>query len=236
MTIKVQEIFGPTIQGEGTTIGRPTVFVRTGGCDYRCSWCDTPFAVLSEHRALWEPQTPAQVLARVRELSGPCLVTLSGGNPALQDCGPTVALLQAAGYEVAVETQGSIPAPWLDEVNELTLSPKPPSSGMETDWDKLGACVLLPDPTTTVITLKVVVADAADLDYAARVFEALGDAVHERVVQPCNLTNDPSQEFDGAALMEKCRWLADEVLKRGWRDVRVLPQLHTLLWGNQTGV
>ena len=40
-TIAISEIFGPTIQGEGALIGKPTVFVRTGGCDYRCSWCDT---------------------------------------------------------------------------------------------------------------------------------------------------------------------------------------------------
>ena len=39
----VLEIFGPTIQGEGMVIGRKTMFVRTGGCDYRCSWCDSAF-------------------------------------------------------------------------------------------------------------------------------------------------------------------------------------------------
>ncbi|TIT89813.1 MAG: 7-carboxy-7-deazaguanine synthase QueE, partial [Mesorhizobium sp.] len=36
--IRVSEIFGPTVQGEGVLIGLPTVFIRTGGCDYRCSW------------------------------------------------------------------------------------------------------------------------------------------------------------------------------------------------------
>ncbi len=43
--IRVSEIFGPTIQGEGVLIGLPTVFVRSGGCDYRCSWCDSLHAV-----------------------------------------------------------------------------------------------------------------------------------------------------------------------------------------------
>ena len=48
--IRISEIFGPTIQGEGPLMGRPTVFVRTGGCDYRCRWCDTLYAVLPEFR------------------------------------------------------------------------------------------------------------------------------------------------------------------------------------------
>jgi 7-carboxy-7-deazaguanine synthase len=47
--IRISEIFGPTIQGEGPLIGRPTVFVRTAGCDYRCTWCDTLYAVLLEY-------------------------------------------------------------------------------------------------------------------------------------------------------------------------------------------
>ncbi|TIU92326.1 MAG: 7-carboxy-7-deazaguanine synthase QueE, partial [Mesorhizobium sp.] len=52
--IRVSEIFGPTIQGEGMLIGLPTVFVRTGGCDYRCSWCDSLHAVDSRFRYDWE--------------------------------------------------------------------------------------------------------------------------------------------------------------------------------------
>lgn len=41
--IPVLEIFGPTIQGEGMVIGQKTMFVRTAGCDYSCSWCDSAF-------------------------------------------------------------------------------------------------------------------------------------------------------------------------------------------------
>src|SRR5262249_17228736 len=85
-SIRISEIFGPTIQGEGPLIGRPTVFVRTGGCDYRCSWCDTLYAVLPEYRDEWTPMTPRAIMARVNELAGgePVLISLSGGNPALQ--------------------------------------------------------------------------------------------------------------------------------------------------------
>src|SRR5262249_776223 len=55
--IRVSEIFGPTIQGEGVLIGLPTVFVRSGGCDYRCSWCDSMHAVDTRFRADWRPMS-----------------------------------------------------------------------------------------------------------------------------------------------------------------------------------
>ena len=89
-TIRVNEIFGPTIQGEGALIGQPTVFVRTGGCDYRCSWCDTLHAVDSAYRDDWHPMTPQAILMQVDILSGgkPLMVSLSGGNPAIQPLGP----------------------------------------------------------------------------------------------------------------------------------------------------
>src|SRR5262249_51216898 len=63
--VRVSEIFGPTIQGEGPLIGRPSVFVRTAGCDYRCAWCDTLYAVLPEYHDEWVLMTPTQIIARV---------------------------------------------------------------------------------------------------------------------------------------------------------------------------
>src|ERR1700731_950459 len=76
--IRISEIFGPTIQGEGPLIGRPTVFVRTGGCDYRCAWCDTLYAVLPEYRDQWTLMTTPEIMTRVNELAGgqPVLVSL----------------------------------------------------------------------------------------------------------------------------------------------------------------
>lgn len=83
--IAISEIFGPTIQGEGALIGMPTVFVRTGGCDFRCSWCDTLYAVEPRFRNAWRSMSTDAILTEVNRLSGnePILVTLSGGNPAL---------------------------------------------------------------------------------------------------------------------------------------------------------
>src|SRR5947209_7598941 len=86
MTIPVVEVFGPTIQGEGPVAGRPTVFVRTGGCDYRCSWCDSLHAVLPAHRKQWIKMDWRQVLQAIQAKSPPpMMVTLSGGNPAMHD-------------------------------------------------------------------------------------------------------------------------------------------------------
>src|SRR5947208_16829453 len=92
--IRISEIFGPTCQGEGPLSGRPTVFVRTAGCDYRCAWCDTLYAVLPEYSEEWVSMTPPQIMTRVNELAEghPVLISLSGGNPALQPLAPLIEL------------------------------------------------------------------------------------------------------------------------------------------------
>ena len=137
--IRISEIFGPTIQGEGPLIGRPTVFVRTAGCDYRCSWCDTLYAVLPEYRDEWSAMTASEILTRVNGLVGnqPVLISLSGGNPALQPLDDLISLAHQSGHSLAMETQGSLAQPWFAKLDWLILSPKPPSSGMETDWAAL---------------------------------------------------------------------------------------------------
>src|SRR5579859_3948598 len=142
-TIMVSEVFGVTIQGEGALIGVPTVFVRTGGCDYRCSWCDTLYAVLPEYKADWHPMTTQEVFAEIQRLSDyqPLLVTLSGGNPAIQPLGDLLDLGHAHGYTFAIETQGSVAQPWFARLDHLTLSPKPPSSKQVTRWGRLDRCI-----------------------------------------------------------------------------------------------
>ena len=141
--IRISEIFGPTIQGEGALIGQPTVFVRTGGCDYRCDWCDSLHAVDAEYRATWAPMAAEAVMAKVARLSGdrPIMVTLSGGNPAIQPLGPLITAGRARDYRFALETQGSIARDWFADLDMLVLSPKPPSSGMSVDWAAFEACL-----------------------------------------------------------------------------------------------
>ncbi|MES0883733.1 7-carboxy-7-deazaguanine synthase QueE [Roseibium sp. SCP14] len=238
-TIRVNEIFGPTIQGEGALIGQPTVFVRTGGCDYRCSWCDTLHAVDSAYRDEWHPMTPQAIMMQVEILSGgkSLTISLSGGNPAIQPLGGLIELGRREGYRFALETQGSLARDWFKKLDVLTLSPKPPSSGMETDWQKLAECVEAAGPETRTV-MKVVIFDDADYTYARDVAARYPEL--RLYLQPGNHTPSHPQEADSAidmaGIMERMRWLVEKVTTDKLYTATVLPQLHTLIWGNLRGV
>ncbi|MBT9385772.1 7-carboxy-7-deazaguanine synthase QueE [Pseudooceanicola sp. CBS1P-1] len=234
MTLRIVEIFGPTIQGEGVLIGEPTVFVRAGGCDYRCSWCDSLHAVDSRYRHDWLPMTPEAVMAEVERLSGglPLTVSISGGNPAIQDFGPLIALGRTKGYRFACETQGSIAQPWFADLDTLVLSPKPPSSGENPDWDRFAQCLEAAGPARAV--MKIVVFDDADYAWARD-----AHARHPELplyLQPGNPEVDPDQPVDLDVATARLRWLIETVTGDRWYTPRVLPQLHVLVWGNQRGV
>lgn len=240
--INVSEAFGPTIQGEGSVIGKPTVFVRTGGCDYRCSWCDSLYAVLPEYKSEWKPMTAEEIMVDVRRLSGnrPVLVTLSGGNPAMQPLEELIDLGHSEGYTFAIETQGSIAQPWFAKLEYLTLSPKPPSSKQKTHWDRLDRCINYAQkggergiPETC---LKVVVFDDEDFAYARNVAERYPDV--PMYLQPGNHTppQGTSAEIDIPGILNRMDWLIGRVIEEKWYNVTVLPQLHVLLWGNKRGV
>ncbi len=243
-TIQVSEIFGPTVQGEGSVIGKPTVFVRTGGCDYRCSWCDSLYAVLPEHKSEWQRMTAQEVFAEVRRLSGnqPILVTLSGGNPAIQPLEGLIDLGHEHGYTFAIETQGSVAWPWFAKLEYLTLSPKPPSSKQETRWDRLDRCIEYAQQPRSKdsahrvqICLKIVIFDEDDFAYARRVAERYPDL--PLYLQAGNHTPPHlSQELDLSGILARMDWLIGRVLDEKWYNVTVLPQLHVLLWGNKRGV
>lgn len=227
----VIEVFGPTIQGEGPLIGAPCYFVRFGGCDYRCDWCDSKYAVdpvLVKENA--EMLTAQEIARAVGELSGDAgWVILSGGNPALQHAGEVVDRLHRMGKNVQVETQGTIWRDWLISCEKIVVSPKPPSSGNKTaveatrmfiDRCRRGQCVL-----------KIVVFDRHDFAYARAVHGILRD-----VPMFLSVGNDVGVD-DLTSLVAKydelCTWTLGA---RGMGDVRVLPQMHVLVWGNARGV
>lgn len=229
--IRVSEIFGPTIQGEGAQAGRPTVFVRTGGCDYRCAWCDTPYAVYPEYRHEWTKMSNERVLEAVEALSEgePIRITLSGGNPATQSLEKLLDMGHERGHTFTMETQGSIPRPWFVKLDHLCLSPKPPSSLMDTDWAQLDACLDVA-PADTI--LKVVVFDEQDMDYAGKVRERYASV--PLYLQVGNV--DPVTNTNPLRMLEDLERLWGWTLDRRWYDVRVLPQIHALVWGNRRGV
>jgi 7-carboxy-7-deazaguanine synthase len=235
MTLRISEIFGPTIQGEGALIGEPTVFVRAGGCDYRCAWCDSMHAVDSIYRHDWAVMTAEQVWSEVRHLSGgePLTVSLSGGNPAIQDFSQVIELGRAEGYGFACETQGSIAKPWFADLQTLVLSPKPPSSGETVDWEGFDACLAAAGDGPQVV-MKIVIFDDADFDWAREASDRYPQL--PLYIQPGNPMVDPDKPVDMQATTDRLEWLIDKVTGQRWFKPRVLPQLHVLVWGNKRGV
>ncbi len=236
-TLRIAEIFGPTIQGEGALIGEPTVFVRTGGCDYRCVWCDSMHAVDSDYRHSWKPMTCEEVFAEITDLSSgkPLMVTLSGGNPAIQPLGELISLGHGKGYRFAMETQGSVARDWFCELDVLVLSPKPPSSGEDVNWDTFDECLANSKGKPKTV-LKVVVFDEADYQWAKGVASRYPGFPF--YLQPGNHTppvgDDETIDMDG--IMNRYEWLVERCLQDQWFSARILPQLHVLVWGNKRGV
>ncbi|HEY0073170.1 MAG TPA: 7-carboxy-7-deazaguanine synthase QueE [Abditibacteriaceae bacterium] len=237
----ISEIFGPVLQGEGALIGRPTLFVRTGGCDFRCQWCDTLYAVLPQHRADWTKMAVQTILARLDELSRgvPMLVTLSGGNPALQPLDNFICEGQARGYTFALETQGSIARDWFSQLDYLVLSPKPPSSQMPFDETQLHACISAAQKGNGKgqISLKVVVFNDADYEFARRV-HLLHPQIpfYLQVGNTFSLSASQSDEVMRSELLMGLEKLSERVLSDSWHNVTVLPQMHVLIHGNRRGV
>ena len=235
MNLPVLEIFGPTIQGEGMVIGRKTCFVRLAACDYQCVWCDSKFT--------WDGSvkptlmTATEILATLKELQDNQVdhITISGGNPALyKGLDTLVILLQKEGFKVAIETQGSH---WNDAlllIDEVTLSPKPPSSQMDTNFELLTDIInKLQDRD---VSLKVVVFDEIDLQYAEKVH-----ALYPSIPLFIQVGNDNTDEMDENAissyLLKRYADLVELVIvSKTLKNVRILPQLHALLWGNRRGV
>ncbi|QOL80027.1 7-carboxy-7-deazaguanine synthase QueE [Pseudooceanicola spongiae] len=233
--LRIAEIFGPTIQGEGALIGEPTVFVRTGGCDYRCTWCDSLHAVDPAFRHTWAAMTTDDVWDEISRLSQgkPLTVSLSGGNPAIQDFSQLIVQGHAAGYRFACETQGSIAKPWFADLDTLVLSPKPPSSGETVDWDAFESCLAAAE-TARQVVMKIVIFDDRDYVWAQKAAERY--PALPLYLQPGNPEVDPSVPLNPQDLSDKLLWLVEKVMADGWFAPRVLPQLHVLLWGNKRGV
>ncbi|MFP7733764.1 7-carboxy-7-deazaguanine synthase QueE [Priestia aryabhattai] len=240
-TIPVLEIFGPTIQGEGMVVGRKTMFVRTAGCDYSCSWCDSAFTWDGSAKNDIRQLSAEQIWTELKEIGGECFdhVTISGGNPALiKAIGSLVELLHGHGVKAALETQGSRYQDWFLKIDDLTISPKPPSSLMKTNVSVLDDIIetLIKEKRMDHISIKVVVFNDEDFDYAV--------SVHERYPEVpffVQVGNEDLTTVDNASLtqelLKKYEWLIDKVVAaKNMNDVRVLPQVHALVWGNKRGV
>lgn len=236
--LPVMEIFGPTIQGEGMVIGQKTMFVRTAGCDYSCSWCDSAFTWDGSGKDDIDLMTAEEILSELRNVGGQSFshVTISGGNPALlKNLGELVLLLKENNIQTALETQGSKWQDWMLEINDLTISPKPPSSNMVTDFGVLDLILdQLRDHSHT--SLKVVIFDENDLTYAKTVHLRYPQVPLFLQVGNDDISNMNNQELTSKLLM-KYEALVNAVMEDAkLNNVRILPQLHALIWGNKRGV
>lgn len=201
-----------SLQGEGTRIGVPTYFVRVAGCSLRCAWCDTKFSL--------DPGGGEEMsLDRIMRLIGGCEdVCLTGGEPLEQaDSIDLLRMLAEAGKTVVLETNGAADVSAVPDDPHIIISMdiKCPSSGMQdrmllSNLDRLGG----------KDQLKFVIADRRDLDYA-EAFLAEHAVGANAIFSPVG----------GTGLRE----IADEVVARRL-GVRVLPQLHKLIWGDRKGV
>ncbi|MBO7206387.1 MAG: 7-carboxy-7-deazaguanine synthase QueE [Kiritimatiellae bacterium] len=116
MRYRLVEIF-ESLQGEGRNTGRPCVFVRFAGCNLACPWCDTD---VRERFSM----TLDELLAEIASYKAKTVV-LTGGEPTLIEGAPElIAALKAAGYFIAVETNATVDAPWLQFVDYVACSPK----------------------------------------------------------------------------------------------------------------
>jgi 7-carboxy-7-deazaguanine synthase len=182
-----------------------------------------------------------EILQRVDALSGgrPVLVTISGGNPALQPLGGLIARGKAGGHSFAVETQGSVAPQWFAALDWLIVSPKPPSASVATDWSSVESCINAAGRQPRC-ALKIVIFDDRDYDFArtaARRFPSL--PMYLQVGNPAPLIaidGGGSERADVDELMRRFRWLVGKVADDRWFEVTVLPQLHVLAWGNRRGV
>jgi 7-carboxy-7-deazaguanine synthase len=221
----VAEVFGPTFQGEGPSLGRRAGFVRLGRCNLDCTWCDTPY---TWDWGRYDPavelrRTPVSEVVERLDAMAPEIVVLTGGEPLLQQrrLVPLAEVCAERGWEVEVETNGTLsPSPELAAlVARWNVSPKLANSGIPEDRrivpDALAALV-----ATGRAAFKVVVATEADLDEVGALVEA--HRLAPIWVMP--------EGTDATTVLERARALADPVLARGWN---LTTRLHVLLWGDE---
>jgi 7-carboxy-7-deazaguanine synthase len=204
--MRITEIFF-SIQGESTHAGRPCVFVRLTGCNLRCRWCDSEYTFTGG-----EKMSLDDVVERVNGYD--CkLVEITGGEPLAQgEAFELIRRLADDGFEVLIETSGSIDITPVDERAKIILDVKCPGSGeaAKNRWENI-------DQLRPQDEIKFVIADRADYEWARGV-------IGERRLDRWTVLFSPVWgEMDMKSLAE---WmLADHV------PARFQTQLHKHIWG-----
>jgi len=227
--MKIAEIFY-SIQGEGMLAGVPSVFVRTSGCNLRCTWCDTPYTS-------WKPEgrdLPLDaILAETRSHEARHVVVTGGEPMIVEDVVPLTHAMKDSGLHVTIETAGTVHQPVACDL--MSISPKLANS---TPHDREGGRwaaqhdrlryqpeVLKKLMADYAYQLKFVVAAPEDLEEIENILKDTGADRRRVVLMP--------EGTDTETLRDRGRWLAD-ICKR--EKFRYGPRLHIDLYGNQRGV
>lgn len=199
LTLKTIEIFA-SVQGEGLRQGEPTIFVRLAGCNLRCGFCDTKKAWQGGRE--WSVGAIVAEVLRLRDEHPATWVCLTGGEPLAQNIGPLVRRLQAEGFRVQIETNGTFPpdprADW------HSVSPKPPDYVAHPGFKKQAREV------------KLVVCRPLRLD-DLRTVRAVFPATTPVLLQP---------ESNAAWSVKKAVGLLEDASRAGLEGVRLSAQLH----------
>lgn len=223
----VSEIFGPTFQGEGTSVGRRCGFLRLGGCNLDCSWCDTPYTWdwtrFNRDDELRRMQ-PAEVVAAVSSM-GVDMLVITGGEPLLQQRAllPVLQELRGRGWRLEVETNGTV-SPGSETatlVNQFNVSPKLANSGVP-EVRRIRPDVLATLMASHRAVFKFVVTSVADFDELDRI-------VARHALSPVWVMPEGTE---AAQVLESLRRLAEPSLARGYH---LSPRLHVLLWEDVRG-
>ncbi len=210
--LRITEIFY-SLQGETSTTGLPTVFVRLTGCPLRCRYCDTAYA-FSGGRLL-----PLTEILDAVAAHAPGYVTVTGGEPLAQpECLPLLSALCDRGYRVSLETSGALPIAAVDPRVHVILDIKTPASGelARNLWANIAHLGAKDE-------VKFVICDRADYDWARFQIDR-----HRLAATGAELLFSPSQgQLEPRALAE---WILADRL-----PVRMQLQLHKYLWGDAPG-
>lgn len=211
-TVRITEIFY-SLQGESSTAGLPTVFVRLTGCPLRCQYCDTEYAFYGGER-----QQITDVLATVASHKA-VNVCVTGGEPLAQkSCIPLLAALCDEGYQVSLETAGALSAEFVDSRVTKVMDLKTPGSG-EVDKNFYGNRAYL----NSHDQVKFVICDRQDYEWARLKIDEL--KLTERVADI--LFSPSTGQLNPTDLAE---WILADHL-----PVRFQLQLHKLLWSDEPG-
>lgn len=209
--LRVTEVFH-SLQGEASSVGWPTVFVRLTGCPLRCGYCDTEYAFHGGQR-----RTLPAILDEVAQY-GARRVCVTGGEPLAQrGCPALVQALCEAGYEVSVETSGALDVSVLDPRAQRVMDVKTPGSG-EVGRNLPGNIAQLRPRDAA----KFVICDRLDYEWAR---DFVGD---HRLTERCEVLFSPC--WGRLAPVQLAEWILADRL-----PVRFQLQLHKVLWGEERG-